>query len=66
MRRPSKRGVFKTIILLFLIIVGTVLIWRSVWEVSEEYLSPGVSFALGVLILIGVGFYSKRFLLSHL
>lgn len=66
MRRPSRKNIFKTIILLFFIMVGSVLIWRSVWEMSEEYLSPGVSFVLGILILFSVGIYSRRLLIERL
>jgi len=66
MKKPTKKGILKSFILLFFVIVGSVLIWRSIWEVSEEYLSLSVSFLLGVIILLGVGIYSKRFLIEHL
>lgn len=54
------------IILICLTIVGVILVWRGLWELSEKYFGPELSLIIGIVILSCVGFFSKRELFERI
>ncbi|HSA97960.1 MAG TPA: hypothetical protein VLF17_02665 [Candidatus Nitrosotenuis sp.] len=40
--------------------VGLILLWRGIWQVSEELFSKEISLVLGLVILFGIAVYEKK------
>jgi hypothetical protein len=40
--------------------VGLVLLWRGIWDLSDQYLSVYTSLVLGVIILVVIALLEKR------
>lgn len=40
--------------------VGLILLWRGIWQVSEELFSKEISLVLGLVILSGIAVYEKK------
>lgn len=58
--------IIRRAILTILIIVGMVLVWRGVWEVSEEFFDARTSLLIGFILLGLVAYTSRKFFFEHI
>lgn len=56
----------RRILLVIAALVGTILVWRGIWEVSENFFSAEASLLYGALILAALGFFARKFLFERI
>lgn len=50
----------KSTLLLLITGVGIILLWRGIWESSEQFFDEHISLILGLVILVGVALFQRR------
>ena len=63
MKMKTKK-ILRSSILLAITLTGTILIWRGLWELSERFFPSEISLLMGIIILLTVGFFARKFLMK--
>lgn len=68
MKPPNTRqkNIIKSSLLFAASMVGIILVWRGLWDISEAYMTPIQSLGLGAIILLVIGFFFRKFLKRRL
>ena len=56
----------RAIVICLIILLGLILLWRGIWEISERFFGPEVSALIGATLLAVVGIVSMESLFEHI
>jgi len=64
--REKEKKFLRRAVLFSITLIGVILVWRGVWELSTRLFDSETSLILGAVILFIVGAFFRKFLMKNL